>query len=201
MALNFPKYDFTDVSLNYVTVYETDKDMYNALLAVGGICPGRTVNDILKTSDRLMTGISIDPVNSARYKENVKKLYLLLYPVVNGVTIDVDNPSTLEYGFSETSFVGNETDFPFDYSQVFEAGDTSVSIPYAVATLGTYLGFKVPTGTVIFNYYWYSPTNYGNIPNTVWNAPVTISGFDYYLSNVPLFLNVDFSTITFSRNV
>lgn len=87
MTLSFEKYTFTE-NTNYTSVYITVNDMYSALLAVSGLTPSKGTNETIKEADRLMTGIDIDATNIPRKNFNIENAYNLLYPVVNGATLN-----------------------------------------------------------------------------------------------------------------
>lgn len=84
--MTYPRYDFSDVNLNYNTVNTTVNDMYSDLLSSGGCCCGNKKTDgILDQADLLMKGIEIDFNNGddARYKSGVKSAYLILFNYVS----------------------------------------------------------------------------------------------------------------------
>lgn len=78
----YPKYDFSNPSLNYETVLDTTKEMYADLNHQGGCCVSKNIESVFNQVNTLLMASEIDINDEDRFKADVKSAYLLLYSIV-----------------------------------------------------------------------------------------------------------------------
>ena len=83
--MTYPNYNPITPDSDFTAIYGTVQDMYSDLLASSGCCPTVQAKQLLSDVDSIYVAIGIDSANSntARYKEDVKAAYLLLYNYVS----------------------------------------------------------------------------------------------------------------------
>jgi len=80
----YPKYDFSDPTLNYSDVEATVMEMYSYLNAQHGCCKPRKIQDALCEVDSIQFITPYDEDNNTdRWELDVKTSYLILYPLAS----------------------------------------------------------------------------------------------------------------------
>lgn len=104
---------------------------------------------------------------------------------------------TAYYGFRIADPYGDEINLIPQFSKFIADGAVSVSFDFTVNSAGNYLFAKVPTGQPVYNAWENNEFNFGDIPDYAWREKVTVAGFDYYMSRMPLFITSAVPIITF----
>lgn len=81
--MTYQKYDFTDPTLDYDTVFQTVQEMYADLYhSPNPCCKPKSIASTLCEVDTILQCVVIDQTDVVRYQSDVKSAYLLLYPLV-----------------------------------------------------------------------------------------------------------------------
>jgi hypothetical protein len=132
------------------------------------------------------------------------------YPYVQKLTITaitsdpivrtISSVLTIRYGYSDTDYIGDEENIPFQFDMQVASMFSSLTIPFPLAASGKYLFFEVPSGQTVFDHYFINETNEGEIPSFRWYDMNAVNGNDYYLSRTPIILDEETNNIIFTRN-
>lgn len=107
----------------------------------------------------------------------------------NTATIAVGVQLTCYYAYTVgdpyPAISGGNDQLTYQVSKQFNNGDTSISLTLPLAgETNNYGTFKIPTGQPLKTAWYNTAFDNGQIPDSVWRDPITLNGFDYYITRI-----------------
>lgn len=105
---------------------------------------------------------------------------------------------TAYYGYSDTDPSVDPTLVSLPDSLTYNQGATSIQITWPSNYDQKYLVFKVPSSQTAFITWYNSDLNKGQIPDQLYQAPLTIGGFTYYFTRTIATIDPQNTVFTYS---
>jgi len=90
--------------------------------------------------------------------------------------------ASIEYGYSDTDPSANITGVALPNKSGFTLGASSIQISWPTNYDQKYLVFRVPSTQTAFITWYNSALNQGQIPDQLYNTPITTGGYTYYFT-------------------
>jgi hypothetical protein len=90
--------------------------------------------------------------------------------------------ATVSFGYSDTDPSANITAVPLPNTAGFTLGASSLAITWPTSYDQKFIVFKVPSTQIAFITWYNSVLNNGQIPDQLYNTPVTTGGYTYYFT-------------------
>jgi Immunoglobulin domain len=148
---------------------------------------GTVYVNIIGATTQAISFSSLSVLDEGNYRCVASNAYGTTISSVATISVAVQLQCFYAYSIGDpyAAIQGGTDPLTYQVSQVFNSGASSISLNLLAAGQNNQFGtFKIPIGQPLKTAWYNTAFDNGQIPDSVWRDPITLNGYDYYITRI-----------------